>query len=52
MKAIINGKYVIIEIGNLALKYKRADQRVKVNHTTVFWRSPLMDIAIPVPIKQ
>jgi len=52
MKAVVNHKYVYIEIANLTLKYKRTDPRVKINHTSVMWRSPLLDISIPVPIKQ
>jgi hypothetical protein len=53
MKArLVNHKYIVIEIANLSLKYKRTDPRVKINHTVVFWRSPLLDVSIPVPIKQ
>jgi len=52
MKARVYPKFVIIEIANMSLKYKRTDSRVRVNSNSVLWRSPLLDVSIPVPIKQ
>ena len=52
MKARVYSKFVVIEIANLSIKYRKTDPRVRVNSNSVLWRSPLLDIAIPIPIKQ
>jgi hypothetical protein len=54
MKARVYPKFVVIEIANLSIKYKKTDPRVRVNSNSnsVFWRSPLIEIPIPIPIKQ
>jgi hypothetical protein len=54
MKARVYPKFVVIEIANLSIRYKKTDPRVRVNSNSnsVFWRSPLIEIPIPIPIKQ
>jgi hypothetical protein len=52
MKAKVYHKFVVIEIANLSLRYKKTDPRVRVNSNSVMWRSPLLDLSIPIPIKQ
>jgi hypothetical protein len=50
MRAVVNGKIVWIELGNMAIKYSKSDQRVKVNHRIVLWYSPILETYVPVPI--
>jgi hypothetical protein len=52
MKAKVYRRFIVVEIANLSIKYKKADPRVRVNGNSVFWRSPLVEIPIPIPIKQ
>jgi len=52
MKARVCNKYIIIEIANMSIRYKKTDPRVRVNSNSVLWKSPLLDLPIPIPIKQ
>jgi hypothetical protein len=51
VKARVYRKFVVIEIANMSLRYRKADPRVRVNSNSVLWRSPLLDVPILVPIE-
>jgi len=52
VRARVNGKVVWIDLGNMTLRYRKDDPRVKVNHRAVMWYSPVLETYIPVPISQ
>jgi hypothetical protein len=52
LRARICNRFIVIEIANMSLKYRKTDPRVRVNSNSVLWKSPLLDFPILVPIER